>query len=798
MVFCLAPRPLRPFGKRLAVKRPIPSNRSARSVPLVQYELGAPRLFKERPMKITIRLVVSLVIVVALVTLTFSLYQVNREKDRLAKDLERRSIVLADSLQESLGRLIESNSAHRMKRIVDRFGNKERLKGLIAFDRRGGVMTATSGLELDAQQPSAVAIESIVENKPMGSFLTMEGQPVYVFTTPVIDENDAVVGAAAMLYDTSYINVRLKEMWKQNLLRFVILSIFVVFATVLVVRWSVTGPIARLAEWMRAVRTEKQETTDCVVPLRGDILSPLASEVTELAKSLSIARKRAEEEARLRVRSESLWTPESLKEYMRTALKGKKLFVVSNREPYMHVKNGRSPKAIVPAGGVVTALDPVMRICDGVWVAHGAGEADRETADASGKVRVPPEEPAYTLRRVWLSKEEENGYYYGFSNEGLWPLCHITHTRPEFRQEDWMCYQKVNQIFADAVLSEIASEEEPLVLVQDYHLALLPLLIKKKRPDAKVALFWHIPWSNPESFGICPWRQEILMGMLGADLIGFHIQFFCNNFIDTVDRFLESKIDWEEFSVRRGEHTVLIKPFPISVGDEGISAGSGPEDKVGLREAILKEIGVQARFIGVGVDRIDYTKGIPERFRAIERFLEKYPEFVEAFCFVELGAPSRDHIKKYREVVMETEEIAEKVNWRFQTKKWKPIVYLKAHHSHEEIRRYYETADLCMVTSLHDGMNLVAKEFISAKPDYDGVLILSQFAGASRELKDAIIINPYDIEDMADAIKSALTLSPSQMRERMMRMHNVVRERNIYRWAGKLMGELTHVRLPAE
>lgn len=749
-------------------------------------------------MKITIRLVVSLVVVVASVTLVFSLYQVNRERDRLARDLERRSLVLADSLQESLGRLIETNSAVRMKRIVNRFGNRERLKGLIAFDRQGAVMTATSGLEFDEKEPSAQAVEAIFENRPVGSFLTMEGQPVYVFTTPVTAENDAVVGAATMLYDTSYIDVRLREMWKQNLLRFVIISILVVFSTVLVVRWSITGPIARFAEWMRAVRTEKPEGSGWAVPLRGDILSPLASEVTELAKSLSIARMRAEEEARLRLRSESLWTPESLKEYMRTALKGKKLFVVSNREPYMHVKNGRAAKAIVPAGGVVTALDPVMRVCDGVWVAHGAGEADRETADASGKVRVPPEEPAYTLRRVWLTKEEEDGYYYGFSNEGLWPLCHITHTRPEFRQEDWICYQKVNQIFADAVLAEIVSEEEPLVLVQDYHLALLPLLIKKKRPDARVALFWHIPWSNPESFGICPWRQEILMGMLGADLIGFHIQFFCNNFLDTVDRFLESQIDWEEFSVRRGEHKALIKPFPISVGDEGPADGNGPGDKNALRETILKEIGVQAGHIGVGVDRIDYTKGIPERFRAIERFLEKYPEFVETFTFIELGAPSRDHIKKYREVVMETEEIAEKVNWRFQTKRWKPIVYLKAHHSHEEIRRYYETADVCMVTSLHDGMNLVAKEFVSAKSDCEGVLILSQFAGASRELKDAIIVNPYDIEEMADAIKSALTLSPSQRRERMKRMHDVVKERNIYRWAGKLIGELTHVRLSAD
>jgi trehalose 6-phosphate synthase len=751
-------------------------------------------------MKITIRLVVSLVVVVAAVTLAFSLYQVDREKERLTFDLQRRSAVLADGLQESLAPLVQYyGSAARLKRIVNRFGNRERLRGIMVFDRQGAVITATDKLDIDPSKPSSNATNVMIEGRSEGGFLDTKGVKAYVFVTPVFAEDNEVVGAIAMFYDTSYINIRLREIWKQNVVRFLILSVFAVFATVLVVRWSITGPIARLAEWMREVRTNKREAARCELPLRGNILSPLVSEVTELAKSLSVARKRAEEEARLRLTSESLWTPESLKEYMRTALKGKKLFIVSNREPYMHVKEGRTVRCVVPAGGVVTALDPVMRICDGVWVAHGGGDADRETVDDKRKVRVPPEEPAYTLKRVWLTKEEEDGYYYGFSNEGLWPLCHITHIRPEFRQEDWICYQKVNQLFAEALLEEIESEEAPLVLIQDYHFALLPLLIKKARPDTKVALFWHIPWSNPESFGICPWRQEILMGILGADLIGFHIQFFCNNFLDTVDRFLESQINWEEFSVRRGEHRALIKPFPISVGfDEGARAPGKRSDKAILREAVLKEMGIQARYIGVGVDRIDYTKGIPERFRAIERFLEKYPEFIEAFTFVELCAPSRDHIKKYRELVMETEEIAEKVNWRFQSKRWKPIVYLKAHHSHEEIRPYYETADLCLVTSLHDGMNLVAKEYISVKSDYDGTLILSQFAGASRELRDAILVNPYDTEEMADAIKTALTLDSEERRERMKRMYAVVRERNIYRWAGKFIGELTNVRLPAE
>ena len=435
-----------------------------------------------------------------------------------------------------------------------------------------------------------------------------------------------------------------------------------------------------------------------------------------------------------------------------------------------------------------------MRVCDGLWIAHGSGDADRETVDGSNKLRVPPGEPAYTLKRVWLTREEEDGYYYGFANEGLWPLCHITHNRPEFRLEDWNCYRKVNEKFADALLEEVAGEESPMVLVQDYHLALLPSLIKEKRPDAKVAIFWHIPWPNPEAYGICPWHREILQGMLGSDIIGFHIQFHCNNFLETVDRFLESKIDWEQFSVTRGGHSTLIKPFPISVSFEEPREMT-PSDDRPAKEDLLREIGVQAEYLGVGVDRIDYTKGIPERFRAIERFFEKYPEFLERFTFVELGAPSRTHIKKYRDLMTEIEETAEKINSRFRTNTWRPIAFLKAHHTHEAIEPFYKSSDLCMVTSLHDGMNLVAKEFVAARSDGDGVLILSQFAGASRELKDALIVNPYDIEQMADAICLAFRMPPGERRDRMGRMRATVRDYNIYRWAGKLIAGLARLRL---
>ena len=412
------------------------------------------------------------------------------------------------------------------------------------------------------------------------------------------------------------------------------------------------------------------------------------------------------------------------------------------------------------------------------------------------KIRVPPEEPQYVLKRVWLTKEEERGYYYGFSNEGLWPLCHIAHTRPSFRAEDWGYYQTVNKKFAQATLEELKDAKEPLILIQDYHCALLPRFIKAERPDARVALFWHIPWPNPESFSICPWQRELLHGMLGADLIGFHIQFHCNNFLETVDSALESRIDWEHFAVERGGQTTLVKPFPISIAFPPQSnASTGSNATKPTKESLLKDLGVKGKYLGVGVDRIDYTKGILERFKAIERFLEKYPAYQGEFTFVELGAPSRTHIKEYHDLMAAVEVEADRINWRFKTKEWQPIVFLKKHHSHQEIKPFYETADLCLVTSLHDGMNLVAKEYISAREDETGVLILSQFTGASRELRDALIVNPYSIEEMAEAIRTALEMDLGEQKARMRGMREILRNRNIYYWAGDLIAALAQVRL---
>jgi trehalose 6-phosphate synthase len=497
------------------------------------------------------------------------------------------------------------------------------------------------------------------------------------------------------------------------------------------------------------------------------------------------AKATAEEEARLRTSAEAIWTPERLRVEMENLLHGKKLIVVSNREPYMHIHEGKDIKCIVPASGLITAMEPILKASSGLWIASGSGDADKETVDKHNKVEVPPEAPKYTLRRLWLTKEEENHFYYGFSNEGLWPLCHIAHTRPTFRNDDWRYYKKVNEEFAKAVLDETKNEEEPFILIQDFHFALLPELIKREKPKAKVAIFWHIPWPNPESFGICPWQREILNGMLGADLIGFHTQYHCNHFLETVNNALESRVLWENFSVKMGGRTTYIKPFPISIA---FTLKDFDIDLPKIKPSqLLTEYGLKTQFIGIGVDRIDYTKGIVEKFLSVERFLEKNPSYVGKFTFIQIGAPSRTQLKSYSDTIIAVENETNRINLRFKSKNWKAILLLKRHHSHEEIAPLYSSADFCMITSLHDGMNLVAKEFVASRHQNDGSLILSRFAGASQELQGAIIINPYDIEKSADAIKLALEMTKEEQNQRMTQMRLVIVRHNIYSWAASLL-----------
>jgi len=743
---------------------------------------------------LSVRLIVSLIVGITLVSLGFSYYQVIGQKRALRSDLERRADVLGESVAGNVEKAWENGSERGLQRLVQRFGNREHLLGVAVYDRQGKTVAITSELAAVLKAMPQDVTRAMAEGHGESSFVRAGNDSLHIFALP-LRRQDEIAGGLAVVHDVSYIHAQSLRAWREVFLRVLIQVFLIVFITLLIVRWSIAGPIARAAQWMRALRMGRISSHQQMPDL--DLFRPLAWEVVTLAESLSQARNAAENEARLREASESMWTADRLAVQVQARLDGGRLFVVSNREPYAHQRNGKSLEVIVPPSGLVTALEPVLYACDGTWIAHGSGDADAEVVDAQDHLRVPPDDARYTLRRVWLSKEEEEGYYYGFANEGLWPLCHIAHTRPIFRAQDWQHYQDVNRKFTAAVLEEIKDTPKPVVLVQDYHFALLPRMIKEKRPDARVAIFWHIPWPNVEAFGICPWQRQLVDGLLGADLIGFHIQSHCNNFLQTVDRVVESRSDWEHFSVQRQNHRTIVRPFPISVAltdDESVESNNHGVNYL-ERPALMRSLGLEAAFMGIGVDRVDYTKGILERFQAIERFFEKYPKYQGQFTFVQIGAPSRTHIKRYHDLLAEVEAEAERINWRFQTGKWKPIVSLKRQHSHEELERYYSAADLCLVTSLHDGMNLVAKEFLAARRDERGVLILSQFTGAARELRDALLVNPYDIDQTAEAIRAALEMEPEEKQLRMHRMRRVVKEHNIYRWAGSLITELCELRL---
>ncbi len=742
-------------------------------------------------MRINLFIIISIVMAVSLVVVAFTMWQASQERHRLTIDLERRTALLAEGMSDGVQTLMIRGNFKKLQELVDKYGSSQRIMGLAVFNAGDSLLSATTGAEAFLPSARSLVSGSMDTDSAQGAFLNIGERVIYCQALPLKREG-AVIGALAVFSDADNIAQVVRDLWRRNFLRLLIQALVIATVTLLVIQWSVFGPLNRMVDWMKTVRFDQYRGTK-VKPPEG-FFSPLQKEVSRMAQSILEARAAAAEEARLRAASEALWTPERLKQEAIQILEKRMLVAVSNREPYIHSRRGKSIEVQMPASGLVTAIEPVLKACGGVWVAHGSGNADREAVDDRDRIAVPPEEPSYTLRRLWLSKEEEEGYYYGFANEGLWPLCHIAHARPTFRESDWHHYQQVNQKFAETILDEIKGVREPYILVQDYHFALLPRLVKERRPDARVAIFWHIPWPNPEAFRICPWERELVYGMLGADVVGFHIQYHCNNFLETVDRSLECRINWERFSVEKDGHQSAVKPFPISIDSRQETESTG-FNRTALKEALFKEHGIKAELMGVGVDRIDYTKGIPERFWAVERFLEKYPEYREKFTFVELGAPSRTHIKRYHDLVTQVETEAERINWKFKTRDWKPIVLSAQHHSHRQILPYYQAADLCMVTSLHDGMNLVAKEYVASRVDGTGSLILSRFTGASRELLDALIVNPYDIEQMAEAIRFALEMRPEEQRLRMGRMQQQVLNRNIYLWAVRLIRALHEVRI---
>lgn len=487
-----------------------------------------------------------------------------------------------------------------------------------------------------------------------------------------------------------------------------------------------------------------------------------------------------------------MWDQESLQQLVKNEMADYLFVSVSNREPYIHNYVGDSIECIVPASGLTVALDPVMRASGGVWVAHGSGSADKAVSDDKDCVRVPPDYPSYTLKRVWLGEEEYDRYYLGFSNEALWPLCHIVYQRPHFDLKDWTAYKNVNLKFADAVL-DVIKDRKAFVFIQDYHLTLLSRLIKARQHNVVTAQFWHIPWPNREAFRICPWQNEILDGLLGNDLLGFHIAYHRDNFIQTVDRALECKVDYENYSITRGNHRTFVAPFPISVDFQRISENASKPEVDAEIATIRKRYNLNDEIIGIGLDRIDYTKGIPERLKAIDMLLTKYPQYRNRIVFFQLAEPSRTKIKKYQELNAEIDRLVKIINEKHAVEGREPIIYIKEHKSPVTILAFHRIANFCLVSSLHDGMNLVAKEYVSARNDEDGVLILSRFTGAARELTEATLINPYALDEIVEAMVAAMEMPEEQRKNRMRSMRGKVRDNNIYRWAADIIIELLSI-----
>jgi trehalose 6-phosphate synthase len=693
-----------------------------------------------------------------------------------ARDLDMRGNLVANALSESVADALQYSRTRRVESLFERALQDERLVGIAWCSEADEVGHRTAQFPKDLT--CGKAEELSVGRDPA---LKLDGGPVHISVHPITSEAGPM-GRLVLLHDLSFIERRSQDTRKYLIILIAGLGCAIALVTVVVAQLSWRG-------WVSGTRAL----------LRGEgLVRPLLPGSPELAPLAADLRQRLrdlEDEYRRAQRPDAVWSPERLQTLLQTQLRGDQVIVVSNREPYMHERKDGQVVVRRPASGLVTAVEPVMRACSGTWVAHGSGGADRDVVDKNDRVALPPGQDDYLLRRLWLTEEQEQGYYYGFANEGLWPLCHVAHVRPVFREGDWQHYREVNQLFADAVVAE-ARSEDPIVLVQDYHFALLPAMVRKRLPRATILTFWHIPWPNPESFGICPWRTEILEGMLGSTILGFHTRYHCKNFIETVDRYMEARIEHEHSTITFGGEQTLVESYPISIEWPAQEASAGWPTPEQCRAEVYERLGIPAgHSMAVGVDRFDYTKGILERLNAVERMLEKHPEWRDRFTFVQVAAPSRGALEEYRSFQERIHRATERINARFG-REGAPVVRLLAqHHEHDEVNKLYRAADVCLVTSLHDGMNLVCKEFVAARDDERGVLVLSRFAGAAREMPESLIVNPYHVEETADALFQGLTMPAAEQRERMASLRSTVREYNVYRWAGRMLSDAARLRL---
>ncbi len=688
------------------------------------------------------------------------------------RDMDIRSALIANTVSEPLLEQVAVGSKAKIANFFVKITQDERLYAIGFCASPQAVPIASKLMPQDIRCDNLARFEGVGDH-----VLKSASGPLHV-AVKALESGGVAAGKLVLMHDMSFVERRSEETRRYLFFFFAGLAFVISLITVLIAQISWRG-------WVQGMRAL----------LRGDVLSrqPQAMmgrpEFQPIARDLQRLIRELEAETHARDEGQTTWTAESLRAILQGELRGEDVIVVSNREPYIHQKKGEHIEVQRPASGLVTALEPIMRACSGIWIAHGSGSADREVVDQHDRVHVPPEKPAYQIRRLWLSPEEEAGYYFGFANEGLWPLCHIAHVRPTFRSSDWACYEAVNRRFAEAVVVE-AKTRAPIVMVQDYHFALLPRMIRERLPDATVITFWHIPWPNPESFSICPWREQIVAGMLGSSILGFHTQSHCNNFVDTVDRLLEARVDRESLRVSLGGQVTAVRRYPISI-EWPPSPEMVGKPVATCRAEVRHANGLPpGHAIGIGVDRLDYTKGIVERFRAIERLMELKPEWIGRFSFIQIAAPTRSSIEEYQSHEAQVRALATRINERFSRSGRAgppPIVLKIEHHGPQQVNEHYRAAELCFVSSLHDGMNLVAKEFVASRDDERGVLILSQFTGAARELPEALIVNPYDADQCAAALHLALTMTDQEQRDRMRLMRGLVAEFNVYRWAGRML-----------
>jgi trehalose-6-phosphate synthase len=687
-------------------------------------------------------------------------------------DVELRAQLVMHSMEEPITDLVEKGNETRLRAYLAKTAADERLLAILVCRPNGTTIFKSE------RTPSAIGCDA-AGDATSSRILQLPSGSVQL-SSFAFDVAEPTPFRVLMLHDLSFVDRRQRTA-RDFVLVFIGISVLLLALLIVLVAWL------QLRRWVQVLIGDirGKRFLDNAKSPRSSL--PILTQVRQVLAE-------AEEKQRLEIDFRENWTPQALQQVVRDHLNSAQVIIVSNREPYIHNFDAHGRAIVqVPASGMVTALEPIMRACAGVWVAHGAGSADRETVDRYDQIRVPPDDPSYTLRRVWLTREQEQGYYYGFSNEGLWPLCHLAYVRPAFRASDWQAYEEVNAKFAAVVAAE-ANTDSPVILIQDFHFALLPHLIRKQIPKATIALFWHIPWPNAETFGVCPWKREMLMHMLSADILGFHTRYHCQNFLDTLDRFVECQIDREHMTVTLQGHVCRVAPYPISIEWPPRWLTRLPD--IATCRAVVRErhhIGEDV-VIGLGVERWDFTKGILERFQALETLLDKNPRQRGKICLLQIAAPSRGQLPAYQALQQQTYGEVKRINEKFAEGDWLPIVLIDEHQEPLRVFELYRAVDFCLVNSLHDGMNLVAKEFVAARDDEDGVLILSTFAGASRELPEAVLINPFDVTETAGAMEIAMRMGRDERRSRMSLMRRTVKENNVYRWAGRMLMDAARIR----